>query len=85
LFSRAVLLSQSIPLSDVPVSGGRWRLARVVGGERLRRRLLALGLNIGGEVEVIQRRGGGVVLACGGNRVAVGAGVAARVYVEEVR
>lgn len=78
-------LSQSIPLSDVPVGGGRWRLAHVAGGERLRRRLLALGLNVGGEVEVIRRRGGGVVLACGANRVAVGAGIAASVFVEAVQ
>jgi ferrous iron transport protein A len=77
-------LSQSVPLSDVPVNAGRWRLAQIAGGDRLRRRLLALGLNVGGEVEVIQRRGGGVVLASGGNRVALGAGVAAKVYVEAV-
>lgn len=58
------------------------RLVRVLGGQRLKRRLLALGLNIGGELEVVQRRGGGVVLARGGNRVALGAGVAQKLFGE---
>ena len=56
--------------------GQRLRLVRVEGGQRLQRRLLGLGLSIGREVELVQRRGGGVVLASGGNRVALGEGVA---------
>ena len=72
-----------MPLSEMAI-GQRLRLVRVLGGNRLKRRLLALGLNVGGELEIVQRRGGGVVLARGGNRVALGAGVAQKLYVEPI-
>lgn len=72
-----------MPLIEMTTSR-RMRLVRIAGGHRLRRRLLALGLNIGGEVEIVQRRGGGVVLARGGNRVALGAGIAQKLYVEPI-
>lgn len=62
--------------------GQRLRLVGVDGGMRLRRRLLALGLMLGGEAELVQRRGGGVVLARGANRVALGAGVADKLIAE---
>lgn len=62
--------------------GQRLRLVGVDGGMRLRRRLLALGLTLGGEAELVQRRGGGVVLARGANRVALGAGVADKLIAE---
>ncbi|MEW8385221.1 MAG: FeoA family protein [Candidatus Thiodiazotropha taylori] len=39
-------------------------------------RLLSLGLRAGSEIELLQRRGSGVVVACQGNRVALGSGVA---------
>ena len=72
-----------MPLSEMAI-GQRLRLVRVLGGNRLKRRLLALGLNVGGELEIVQRRGGGVVLARGGNRVALGAGIAQKLYVEPI-
>ena len=72
-----------VPVSELAI-GQRMRLLRVVGGQRLQRRLLALGLNLGGEVEVVQRRGGGVVVARDGNRVALGAGVAQKLLGERV-
>jgi ferrous iron transport protein A len=74
-------VSQLVSLNELPV-GQRVRLVRVDGGQRLQRRLLALGLCIGGEVKLVQRRGGGVVLARGGNRVALGEGVAHKLYAE---
>ncbi|MGB5464882.1 MAG: FeoA family protein [Sedimenticolaceae bacterium] len=74
-------MSRILPLSKLAV-GQRLRLVRVEGGQRLQRRLLALGLSIGREVELVQRRGGGVVLASGGNRVALGEGVAHRLFAE---
>lgn len=76
-------MSRVVPLSDLPV-GQRLRLVRVDGGRRLQRRLLALGLSLGGELELVQRRGGGVVLARGANRVALGEGVAHKLYAEVV-
>ena len=40
------------------------------------RRLLGLGLRVGMELDVVQRRGRGVVVASAGTRVALGGGVA---------
>ncbi len=74
-------MTQAVPLVDLAV-GQRLRLVRVDGGKRLKRRLLALGLVVGGEAELVQRRPGGVVLARGGNRVALGEGVAHKLYAE---
>jgi Fe2+ transport system protein FeoA len=72
-----------VPLSELAI-GQRLRLLRVVGGQRLQRRLLALGLSLGGEIEVVQRRGGGVVVARDGNRVALGSGIAQKLLGEPV-
>ena len=72
-----------MPLSE-PAVGQRLRLVGIDGGENLRRRLLSLGLRVGGEVQVVHRRGGGVVLARGGNRVALGHGVARKVMAEVI-
>jgi Fe2+ transport system protein FeoA len=74
-------LSHPVPVSGLMV-GQRIRLVRIEGGQRLRRRLLALGLTMGGEAELVQRRGGGVVLASGANRIALGEGVAHRLFAE---
>lgn len=76
-------MSYIVPVSELQV-GQRVRLVRVDGGQRLQRRLLALGLTVGGEAELVQRRPGGVVLARGANRVALGEGVAHRVYAEVI-
>ena len=76
-------MSRLIALSELAV-GQRVRLVRIEGGQRLQRRLLALGISVGDETVLVQRRGGGVVLARGGNRVALGEGVAHRLYVEVV-
>lgn len=70
-----------VPLDELPI-GQRLRLVRIDGGERLKRRLLSLGLCIGGEMELVQRRDGGVVLARGNNRVALGEGVARKLFAE---
>jgi ferrous iron transport protein A len=74
-------VSHVIPLNQLTV-GQRMRLVRVEGGMRLQRRLLALGLSIGGELELVQRRDGGVVVARGANRVALGEGVAHKLFAE---
>jgi len=58
------------------------RLVSIDGGRRLQLRLLALGLGIGSEAELVQRRPGGVVVARNGNRVALGEGVASKLYAE---
>jgi ferrous iron transport protein A len=70
-----------LPLSEAAI-GKRFRLVKINGGHRMTRRLLALGLSLGTELEVVQRRGRGVVVARGGNRVALGEGVAQQLFGE---
>jgi ferrous iron transport protein A len=62
-------------LSDILV-GQKVCLVSVKGGRDITRRLMALGLSKGNEIEVLQHRGCGVVVAKDGNRVALGDGVA---------
>lgn len=70
-------------LSDIPV-GRRVRISAIQGNRQLNRRLLALGLTVGNEVEVLHHRSSGVVVAKEGNRVALGTGVADKLQVEEL-
>jgi len=69
------------PITDIPV-GQCVRLVKIEGGRELTRRLLALGLSINEEVEVLQHRGRGVVVARGGNRIALGGGIAEKLMAE---
>lgn len=65
-------LSQGVPA----------RLAEIQGGHQLVRRMLALGLRLGSPVTVVQRRGQGLVVASGVSRIAIGAGIADKLWVE---
>ncbi|MCU7809589.1 MAG: ferrous iron transport protein A [Candidatus Thiodiazotropha sp. (ex Semelilucina semeliformis)] len=69
-----------IPLAKLPV-GSHVCIKRILGGRHLVHRLLSLGLRVGSEIELTQRRGGGVVVANAGTRVALGAGVAEKLLV----
>jgi len=57
------------------------RIHALRAGRGLAQRLTDLGLNIGGEIRVVQRQGAGLVVARGEGRVAVGAGMAAKILV----
>jgi len=70
-------------LSETPV-GKKVRLVAISGSRQLTRRLLALGLTLGSEVEVLQHRGRGVVVAKQGNRVALGKAIAEQLQAEAV-
>lgn len=70
----------TVVLARLPV-GSRVRIQQILGGRLLVHRLLGLGLRVGSEVELTHRRGGGVVLASEGARVALGAGVAEKLLV----
>lgn len=67
--------SRLVSLGELPV-GRHARIAKIRGGRLLIRRLLGLGLRVGMELDVVQRRGRGVVVASAGTRVALGGGVA---------
>jgi ferrous iron transport protein A len=59
--------------------GTRARIAAIDGGGKLTRRLMGLGLRVGSEISVLQRRGRGVVVSSAGTRVALGGSIASRV------
>lgn len=69
------------PLSDLPL-GARGRIAEIRGGRQLANRLQGLGLRVGSEVEMLHRRGAGVVVSVGDTRVALGGGVVEKLYVQ---
>jgi ferrous iron transport protein A len=69
-----------IPLAKMPI-GSYMCIKRIVGGRQLTHRLMSLGLRVGSEIKLTQRRGGGVVVANAGTRVALGAGVAEKLLV----
>ncbi len=71
-------------LSTVPV-GRKVRLISIQGGRKLIRRLIALGITQGNELEVLHHRSGGVVVGKDGNRVALGAGVADKLVIEVLK
>ena len=68
------------PLVQLPV-GRHARIVEIRGGRQLSRRLLGLGLRVGVELILLHRRGQGVVVGRSGIRVALGAGVAEKLYV----
>lgn len=64
--------------------GHRVQLIAIQGDRVLTRRLLALGLSVGNEVEVLHRRNGDVVVGRGGNRLALGHDIADRLVIKEL-
>lgn len=57
------------------------RLTEIRGGRQLTRRLLALGLRQGSLLCILQRRPKGLVLASGELRIAIGVGIAEKLWV----
>lgn len=72
-----------ITLDLLPV-GAHARIEELHGGRTMTRRLLSLGLRVGSEVEVVQHRGRGVVVASHGVRVALGGGIAAKMVMQPI-
>ncbi|WP_295408442.1 FeoA family protein [uncultured Thiocystis sp.] len=69
-----------IRLSELPHDTPA-RLAEIRGGRHLTRRLMALGLRQGSLLRVVQHRSQGLVLASGEARIAVGTGIADKLWV----
>ncbi|WP_005222636.1 FeoA family protein [Marichromatium purpuratum] len=59
------------------------RVCTLLGGRQLVRRLTELGLNQGAELRVVQRQGGGLIVARGETRIALGGGMAAKILVTD--
>jgi ferrous iron transport protein A len=71
------------PLAEIP-AGRRVRITGYRGGRMLRARLLAMGLNLGREVEVIQNNRGLIIVGVNGGRVALGRGISQKILAEPV-
>jgi ferrous iron transport protein A len=72
--------AELIRLSELPHDTPA-RLTAIRGGRHLTRRLMALGLRQGSLLSVVQHRGQGLVLASGEARIAVGSGIADKLWV----
>jgi ferrous iron transport protein A len=70
-------------LAEMP-AGRRVRITGYRGGRMLRARLLAMGLNLGREVEVIQNNRGLIIVGVNGGRVALGRGISQKILAELV-
>jgi len=70
-------------LAETP-AGQRVRITGHRGGRMLRARLLAMGLNLGREVEVIQNNRGLIIVGINGGRVALGRGISQKILAEPV-
>jgi len=72
------------PLASVP-PGQRVRITGHRGGRMLRARLLALGLNLGQEVEILQNNRGLIIVGINGGRVALGRGISQKIMTAPVQ
>jgi ferrous iron transport protein A len=72
-----------LSLGEVP-AGRRVRITGHRGGRMLRARLLAMGLNLGREVDVIQNNRGLIIVGINGGRVALGRGISQKILAELV-
>ncbi len=61
--------------------GARVRVVGLMGGAGLERRMTEMGLNVGAELMVRQRQGGGLVVMRGETRFALGGGMAHKIMV----
>jgi Fe2+ transport system protein FeoA len=75
--------AQSLPLTMV-AQGERVRLLKVNAGEALSSRLSAMGLTPGIELTVIQDSGGPLLLGVRDSRLALGRGMAQKIFVEPI-
>ena len=65
-------------------AGRRVRITGHRGGRMLRARLLAMGLNLGREVDVIQNNRGLIIVGVNGGRLALGRGISQKILAELV-
>jgi ferrous iron transport protein A len=68
-------------LAEMP-AGQRVIITGHRGGRLLRARLLAMGLNLGREVEILQNNSGLIIVGINGGRVALGKGISQKILAE---
>ena len=77
------ITAPDLSLAAVP-PGRRVRITGYRGGRMLRARLLALGLNLGREVDVLQNNRGLIIVGVNGGRIALGRGISQKVLAEPI-
>jgi len=70
--------NDELPLTAMS-TGQRVRITGFLGGRMLRSRLMALGLTLGQEVDIIQNNRGLLIVGFNGGRVALGRGVSQKI------
>jgi ferrous iron transport protein A len=70
-------------LAETP-AGQRVTITGYRGGRMLRARLLAMGLNLGRQVEILQNNRGLIIVGINGGRVALGRGISQKILAEPV-
>jgi ferrous iron transport protein A len=70
-------------LAEIP-AGRRVRITGYRGGRMLRARFLAMGLNLGREVEIIQNNRGLIIVGVNGGRLALGRGISQKILAEPI-
>ncbi|HID83446.1 MAG TPA: ferrous iron transport protein A [Chromatiales bacterium] len=73
----------TITLDQLPI-GEHARIIEISGGKNMTRKMMGLGLKVGSEVDVIHRRGHGVVVGRNGNRIAIGGGISSRLLMQRL-
>jgi len=71
------------PLSMTAV-GERVYLDSILGGEKINRRLTALGLTPGVELSIVQDTGGPLLISVRDSRIAIGRGMAQKIMVSQI-
>ncbi len=66
-----------------PDAGFEGKICRIDGDKALKKKLMSLGLRKGQPVSILHQRHKGVVVLSNGSRVALGADIAARVFLQE--
>lgn len=75
--------SAELSLAVAP-PGQKVRITGYRGGRMLRARLLALGLTLGRDVEVLQNNHGLIIVGVNGGRIALGRGISQKILAEPV-
>lgn len=69
------------PLTNIPAHTPV-TLTQIIGGRKVRHRLTALGLVPGVEIEIVQNRGGALLVAVHNTRLALGRTMASKIMVQ---
>ncbi|MCK4260716.1 MAG: ferrous iron transport protein A [Halanaerobiales bacterium] len=76
-------MASALPLG-LMVSGQNGKIKEIVGGKGFRERLMEMGFNKGSTIKVIRNDSGPLIVIVKESRMAVGRGMAQKIFVEGV-